>query len=209
LPIGFELEIFWEIGIQTIEILTLVFGIMGMTLSLMLMFSPRLTQNLSNILNRSIHVDKRLEYLDKDIQISDFFYNHHITFGFILVVGSAFSLFFFFFSLDVSKFAGIFFGSRTNVFTAELVVSTITWIGKIGCLAGLAIGLLLAFKPDSMKRLENRLNSWFETKPMIEKLDKSSHDMDAFFFRHSIAVGLVGAVISFFLISLSIINLLR
>ena len=203
------MEIFWEIGIQTIEILTLVFGIMGMTLSLMLMFSPRLTQNLSNILNRSINVEKRLEYLDKDIQISDFFYSHHIAVGLILVAGSAFSLFFFFFSLDVSKFTGIFFGSRSNLFAAELVVSTITWIGKIGCLAGLFIGLLMAFKPDILRSIESRLNSWFETKPMIEKLDKTSHDTDSFFFRHPVAVGLVGAVISFFLISLSIINLLR
>ena len=203
------MEIFWEIGIQTIEILTLIFGIMGMTLSIMLMFSPRLTQNLSHVLNRSINVDKRLEYLDKDVQISEFFYSHHIIMGLILVAGSAFSLFFFFFSLDVSKFVGIFFGSRANVFTAELVVSTITWIGKVGCLAGFAVGLLMVFKPDSMKRIENRLNSWFETKPFIEKLEKSSHDLDSFFFRHSIPVGLVGAVISFFLISLSIINLLR
>ena len=203
------MEIFWEIGLETIEILTLVFGIMGMTLSLMLMFSPRLTQNLSNILNRSINVEKRLEYLDKDIQISDFFYSHHIAVGLILVAGSAFSLFFFFFSLDVSKFTGIFFGSRSNLFAAELVVSTITWIGKIGCLAGLFIGLLMAFKPDILRSIESRLNSWFETKPMIEKLDKTSHDMDSFFFRHPIAVGLIGAVISFFLISLSIINLLR
>jgi hypothetical protein len=203
------MEIFWEIGIQTIEILTLIFGIMGMTLSLMLIFSPRLTQNLSNILNRSINVEKRLEYLDKDIQISDFFYTHHIAMGLILVAGSVFSLFFFFFSLDVSKFAGIFFGSQSNLFAAEIIVSSITWIGKVGCLAGLAIGLLLVIKPDLMKGIESRLNSWFETKPMIEKLDKTSHDMDSFFFRHPITVGLVGAVISFFLISLSIINLLR
>ena len=203
------MEIFWEIGLETIEILTLVFGIMGMTLSLMLMFSPRLTQNLSNILNRSINVEKRLEYLDKNIQISDFFYSHHIAVGLILVAGSAFSLFFFFFSLDVSKFTGIFFGSRSNLFAAELVVSTITWIGKIGCLAGLFIGLLMAFKPDILRSIESRLNSWFETKPMVEKFDKTSHDVDSFFFRHPVAVGLVGAVISFFLISLSIINLLR
>jgi hypothetical protein len=203
------MEIFWEIGIQTIEILTLVFGIMGMTLSLMLIFSPRLTRDLSNILNRSINVEKRLEYLDKDIQISDFFYNHHVTMGLILVAGSVFSLFFFFFSLDASKFAGIFFGSQSSVFAAELVVITITWIGKIGCLAGLVIGLLLVFKPDLMRGIESRLNSWFETKSMIDKLDKTSHDMDSFFFRHPLAVGLGGAVISFFLISLSIINLLR
>ena len=117
------MEIFWEIGLQTIEILTLIFGVLGMTLSLMLLFSPRLTQSLSNILNRSIDVDKGIEYLDKEIQISDFFYNHHITMGLALVVGSAFSLFFFFFSLDISKFAGIFFGSRANIYTTALIVS--------------------------------------------------------------------------------------
>ena len=204
-----EMEIFWEIGLQTIEILTLIFGVLGMTLSLMLLFSPRLAQSLSNILNRSIDVDKGIEYLDKEIEISDFFYNHHIAVGLALVAGSVFSLFFFFFSLDVSKFADIFFGSRANISTAELIVSAVTWIGKIGCLAGLVIGLVLAFKPDLMKRMENKMNSWFATKPMLEKLDKSSHDVDTFLFRHPVAIGLIGAVISFFLISLSIINLLE
>ena len=150
------MEIFWEIGIQTIEILTLIFGIMGMTLSLMLLFWPRFVRNLSDILNRSIDVDKRLEYLDKDIQISDFFYNHHIIMGLLLVAGSTFSLFFFIFSLDISKFAGIFFGSRANVLTAELVVSTFTWAGRIGCLTGLVIGLLIVFRPDLMKLIENK-----------------------------------------------------
>ena len=66
------MEIFWEIGIQTIEILTLIFGIMGMTLSLMLLFAPHLAQNLSNVLNRSINVDKSIEYLDKGIEVSEF-----------------------------------------------------------------------------------------------------------------------------------------
>ncbi len=203
------MEIFWEIGVRTAEILTLIFGIMGMTLSLMLLLSPRLAQNLSNVLNRSINVDRRLEYLDKDIQISEFLYRYHVAVGLLLVAGSAFALFFFFFSLDVTKFAGVFFGSRYNLFTAELVVSSFTWIGRIGCLIGLGFGLLMVFMPDLLKRIESKLNSWFETKPMIEKLDKTSHDMDSFFFRHPIAVGLLGSVISFFLISLSIINLLK
>ncbi|MEJ2286887.1 MAG: hypothetical protein P8X85_25235 [Desulfobacterales bacterium] len=51
------MEIFWEIGLQTVEILTLIFGVMGMTLSLMLLFAPRLARNLSNVFNRSINVD--------------------------------------------------------------------------------------------------------------------------------------------------------
>ena len=202
------MEIFWEIGIQTIEILTLIFGIMGMTLSLMLLFAPLLAQNLSNVLNRSINVDKSLEYLEKDIDISEFLYNHHIIMGMVLVAGSAFALFFFFFSMDVSKFAGIFFGSQAIPSSAEMIVSAITWITKIGCLAGLLCGLLIMFAPETMKRIESKLNSLFETKTMIDKFDKSSHDVDSFLFRHPVAVGLTGAVISFFLVSLSIINLL-
>jgi hypothetical protein len=203
------MEFFWEIGIQTIEILTLIFGIMGMTLSLMLLLSPRLAQNLSNVLNRRINVDKQLGYLDQDIQISEYLYKHHVIVGLLLVAGSVFLLFFFFYSLDVSKFAGVFFGSSVNLFTAELVVSTFTWTGRIGCLLGLGFGVLMVFMPAVLKRVESKLNSWVETKPMIEKLDRTSHDMDSFFFRYPIAVGLVGAVISFFLISLSIINLLK
>jgi len=203
------MEIFWEIGIQTIEILTLIFGILGMMLSLMLVFSPRLAQSLSNTLNRSINVDKGIEFLDKEIEISEFFYSHHIVMGILIVAGSAFSLFFFFFSLDLSKFAGIFFGSRASLFTAELIVSTVTWIGKIGCLTGLVFGLMMVFTPDLLKRIENKLDALFETKSIFEKLDKSSRAMDTFFFRHTFAVGLTGAVISFFLISLSIINLLE
>ena len=203
------MEILWEIGLQTIEILTLIFGILGMTLSLMLLFSPRLARSLSNLLNRNVNVDKGIEYLDKEIEISEFFYSHHIAVGIGLVGGSVFSLFFFFFSLDVSKFAGIFLGSRSNIMTAELIVSIITWIGKLGCLAGLVFGLMLVFTPELLKRIESKMNSWFATKPMIEKLDKSSHNLDTFLFRYPVAVGLTGAVISFFLISLSIINLLK
>ena len=202
------MEIFWDIGIQTIELLTLIFGIMGMTLSLMLLFAPHLARSLSSVLNRSVNVDNSIKFLGKDIEISEFLYKHHIAMGALLVTGSAFSLFFFFFTLDVSKLAGIFFGSQANEFSTELIISTFTWIGKIGCLAGLISGLLMVFVPQLIKRVESKLNSWFETQSVIDKLDKSGHDMDSVFFRHPVAIGLIGAVISFFLISLSIINLL-
>ena len=203
------MEIFWEIALQTVEFLTLIFGILGMTISLMLLFSPHLARSLSNILNRQVNVDNHIEYLDKNIEITEFFYRYHAATGILIVAGSAFSLFFFFFSLDVTKFADILFGSQANAFPGELIISLVTWVGKIGCLTGLVFGILLLFVPDFMKRIEDKLNSWFETKPMIEKLDKFSHDLEPFFFRYPIAVGLTGAVVSFFLISLSIINLLK
>jgi hypothetical protein len=202
------MEIIWGICLKAVEILTLIFGILGMTFSLMMLFSPSLANSLSNVLNRSVSVEKRLEYLDKDIQIEAFVYHHNVLLGALFIAGSLFSLFFFFFTLDAANFAKIFFGEHRHALAGEIFFYTMTWIGKIVCLLGLIFGTLLVVAPNKMRRIESRLNRWFETGPMIEKLNKPGRELDSFFFRYPITFGLIGAIISFFLIVLSIINLL-
>jgi len=203
------MDIIQTIGFQVIEILTLVFGILGMTFSLMLLFSPGYTISLSNVLNRNIDIEKKIAVLDKEIELTNFFYYNHVLIGIFLSAGSLFALFFFFFKLDVTRFVAIFFESSQNRFFGEIFMQCIAWVTRIGCFIGLASGLLLLAAPDKMKRIEKQLNSWFETKPMVAKLDHSSYDLDTFLFRHPFIVGLTGAMLSFFLILLSIANLLR
>lgn len=202
------MEILKEIGLQVIEILTLTFGILGMTFSAMLMFSPNLTQNLNNRLNRKVNIDEKIAFLDKDFEVSQYFYGHHVVVGLLLIVGSAIALAFFYISLDIAKFIDIFFDTPQKVFLGEILLKSILWLGKITCLAGLFFGSLLIFAPAKMKQWEKKLNCWFETKPMFDKLERPSDNVDSFFFRHPIPVGLTGAVISLFVIALSIINLL-
>jgi hypothetical protein len=60
-----------------------------------------------------------------------------------------------------------------------------------------------------MRRIERRLNTYTETRSFVERLDRSSHDIDAVFFRYPIFFGLLGGAISCLLIILSILNLLR
>jgi len=188
------MEIIQEIGLQVIEILTLTFGILGMTFSAMLMFSPNLTKNFSNILNRSINVDEKISFLDKDVEITAYFYGHHVVVGLLLIAGSAFVLFFFYFSLDVAKFTKVFFSSPKQVFFGEILINSTLWVGKITCLVGLFFGSWLMVAPAKMKRFENKLNSWIETRSIFDKLDRSSQNVDSFFFRHPFLVGLTGAI---------------
>ena len=203
------MQIIGELGWQAIEIITLITGVLGMTLSVMLLFSPDRAKSLSNILNRNINFDEKINFLDKDIEVAHHYYKHHFVFGLVLIGGAAFSLFFFFFSLDVAKFARVFLGYQKDIFVPEIIIDSMVWIGKIAGLMALIFGSLLVFAPGKMRRVENKLNSWFETKFIFEKLDKSSHELDSFIFRHPTMVGLAGAVLSFFLLSLSIINLLE
>ena len=202
------MQIIGEILLQAIEIITLVTGVLGMTISVMLLISPSRAKSVSNILNRRINFNEKISFLDKDFEISHYFYGHHYAIGLLLIGGAVFSLFFFFFSLDIEKFARIFLGYQKDTFVAEIIIDSMVWFGKIACLLALFCGLLLVFTPGKMRLIENKLNSWFETKFIVEKLDKSSHEIDSFIFRHPFMVGLVGAVLSFFLLSLSIINLL-
>lgn len=202
------MEIIREIGFQVVEILTLIFGVLGLTFSAMLVFAPNLTRDLGNILNRNVDVNRKVRILDKNIEISDFFYSHHVGVGFLIIAGSVFILFFFYFSLDMAKFVKIFFDSPKQAFWGEIIIASILWAGKITCLAGLLFGSLLMFAPAKMMRLESILNSWFEIQPLVEKLDQSSRNLDYFFFRHPRSIGLTGTVLSFLILSLSIINLL-
>jgi hypothetical protein len=60
-----------------------------------------------------------------------------------------------------------------------------------------------------MRALEKKVNIWFETRTFFEKLDQSGPELDILFFRHPFFFGVAGALISFLVITLSIVNLLK
>ena len=202
------MQIIEQIGLQVVEILTLVFGILGLTFSLLLMYSPNLTKSISGVFNRSVDIDDKVTYLDKDIRIDSYFYSHNIIFGFCLVAGSVFSLIFFFFKLDISSFANIFFVSSRHLSTSEMIFSAVSWIGKVACILGILVGTLLFFAPDKMRHIETKLNSWFETRHLFDKLDDSNRELDTILFRRPVFFGALGLIVSLFIIILSVLNLL-
>jgi len=203
------MKLLWEICLQTIEILTLVFGILGMTLSLMLLFAPQVARNFSNLFNRSLDVDQKLGFLDKAISTENLIYGHPVLAGGLLSAGSVFALLFFAFKFDVSHFAQIFFGSHNHTVSGEIIFQTVAWIGRAACLFGVAVGISLIMAPRKLWAVEQKLNRWVETRVLIEKLNRPVKSLDTIFFRFPIFFGLLGGSVSCLLIVLSILNLLR
>ena len=202
------MEIFWEIALHTVEILTLLFGVLGMAFSLLLLFSPRLTKSIGSFFNRSISVEPKISILDMEIPTEAVIYSHHVIFGLCLVAGSIFALIFFFFNIDISNFANVFLGSRKYFMTLEMIFIFFAWVARIACLFGLVFGFLLLFAPAKMRAIEGKVNTWFETRAIFEKLDRSGPELDVLFFRHPFFFGMAGAVISFLIITLALVNLL-
>ncbi len=203
------MQIFQQIGLQAAEILTLIFGILGMTFSVMLLYSPNLTRSIGDVFNHTISFNEKVAYLDQDLKVDSYIYKHNMIIGFCLIAGSIFSLIFFFFKLDVSNFANIFFISSKYPAVNEVIFNALSWIGRVACLLGVVFGIMLFIVPGKMKQIENKMNFWYETRHIFDKLDNSNRELDAVLFRHPIPFGLIGSIISFFIILLSSLNLLR
>ena len=202
------MEIFWEIGLHTVEILTLLFGVLGMAFSLLLLISPRLTKSAGNFFNRNINVEPKINILDKDIKTETLIYGHHVVFGLCMVAGSLFAFIFFFFDMNIENFANVFLVSGKYFVIFEIVFYAFTWIAKIACILGIVFGGFLLFAPDKMRKIDQKVNIWFETRGIFEKLDQTGPELDVFLFRHPFFFGLTGALVSFLIITLSIANLL-
>ncbi len=202
------MDIFWEIGLHTVEILTLLFGVLGMAFSLLLLISPRLTKTAGNFFNRNIDVEPKINILDKDIKTEALIYGHHVVFGLCMVVGSVFAFIFFFFDLDIANFANVFLVSGKYFVIFEIVFYAFAWIAKVACILGIVFGGFLLFAPDKMRNVDQKVNIWFETRGIFAKLDQTGPELDVFLFRHPFFFGLTGALVSFLIITLSIANLL-
>jgi hypothetical protein len=202
------MEIIWDIGFQVIKILTLVAGILGISLSLLLLFAPNLTKAISERCNRYVDFDRKINYLDRDINTDKIVYRHNIISGSCLIVGSAFSIVFLFYGLDVKGFVNVFFGSEKFATTNEVLFSSFALLGKLAAILGLIIGSILLFNPGQMQHIETKLNTWFATQPVFAKLDQAQGDFDTAIYQRPFLYGSIGLITSIILTVLAVTNIL-
>jgi hypothetical protein len=180
-----------------------------MSFFLLLLFSPASVRSLSGVFNRSVDIDRKLSFLDKSVRTEELFYAHPVAFGACLVVGSLFALVFFFFKLDISHFSRVVFGTAHASVGVEILFDFLAWIGKLACLLGLGLGMALLIAPQKLRRWEGALNNWFETRPLVDRLQKPRTGFDSLLFSHPVLFGVIGGAVSCLLIVLSVLNLLR
>lgn len=199
---------FEQILLQTIQILTLISGILGVSVSFFLLFSPNLILSVSNVLNRQVSIDEKIETVDKEVNIDSFFYSNNIIIGACLAAGSVFSLIFLFFKWDTYHFAHIFSATPKDISMNSLILHFMSWVAKIACFLGLIFGVILLFYPEKMRRIEGKLNLRIKTRPIVDMLNNTVFEFDSLFFRHPIIFGIIGFFLSVSIVILSTLNLL-
>ena len=75
---------------------------------------------------------------------------------------------------DIERVVNLFYDKK-YVFLIDIVVKVMVLIGKITGFAGVISGLLLLFAPEVMITIENKMDSWFATQFVVERLDEFHH----------------------------------
>jgi len=192
--------VMWEICLQAILILTIVIGISGISISLLLLISPNLCRRVSNFCNLRVNICHKLTYLNKDIPTDSLPYSHNTLFGIALILGATFSLIFFFFQLRTPHISNII---------NELIINSLVILGKFASLAGFCLGFFLLLAPNKIRNLENLMNIEVDTQSVVDRLDEFHNDIDPIFFQHSFQLGSIGLIVSIILTILSAINLMK
>ncbi|MFC1856750.1 hypothetical protein ACFL9U_01845 [Thermodesulfobacteriota bacterium] len=190
----------WEVFLESAEIFTLIFGFFGVVLSLLLIFSQDLIQAASGIFDRQINVDQKILSLNKYIQTNRFTYHYHVICSICLIVGSSFVLLFLFGKLDAVRFPNILH---------EIIFNSVVLLGKVVGFTGIILGFFLLIVPRKVQQVEEKMNAWYDTQPMIDGLNRYHRGVDTVFLRYPLFFGIAGMIASIFLIILSIVGILR
>jgi hypothetical protein len=193
-----------DICLDTTAILTIVCGAAGLIFSLSLIFFPERMRAIDTFLSRTYHLKERLAYFDQTIRNELFIYRHPVGCGCCFIVGSVVALIFLFTQMDVARLLGVLQIQDTQRLLWEMVLEGLVIAGKLAGAIGVIIGLFLIIAPGRLQRIENRLNSWVATQPLVDRLDVFNHVVNVFSFRHPILIGSIGVLLSIVLIALSI-----
>ena len=197
------MEIIKDIGFQALEIFILILGLTGLAISFLLLVSPNKARYINSLFNQQITIDKQLTYLDKPVLTDSLTYQHNILFGITLIAGSGFLLVFLFFQLDIERVVNLF-NDKKYVFLIDIAVKVMVLMGKITGFAGVISGLLLLFAPEVMITIENKMDSWFATQFVVERLDEFHHGIENLILKYPLLFGFAGLMTSLILVILSI-----
>lgn len=188
---------------------TLISSILGISLSLLLLFSLPLTKKISLLINPLLNFKwKRiLRFFDRHIETDSFFFRYPLSFGLLIILGSSYVLFYFLNQFDLYLFLSSLPHYPSISQNLELLVLLILIAGGILLILGIIFGLGMIFFPSSSRSINAKLSRWISLESPEEKPTTIQKDTDTICFLHYRLFGSTLLLVSLLLFILSLYNL--
>lgn len=185
---------------RDLEIFLFFGALLGVLLGLLLIFKPKIVDQISGVANRWVSTRHISRWLDRSISIENWFYHHHRAVGIAVVLGAAYIFIYFSMLFDKVKMLQ----SLRGVFPARLLeglLNAMVLCSMAGGAIALIVGMFLWLRPSLLRGTEGGTNLWVSSRRATKVLEIPHSEVDRFVARHAQRVGwllLLGSIYLFF-----------
>lgn len=185
---------------QSLAIFLIIGSLMGIAVSLLLIFKPHLMVRINRVANRWISTRHLDQWLDRSVSIEHWFYQHHRPLGILIVLGACYILVYFGLLFDkpivLQRLAGYAPSWQLDILLDALALASL-----IGAVVALFTGLFLWLRPSLLRGIEEEANRWVSWRRAAKPLAIPRDQVERFVAGHAQRVGwllLLGSLYLFF-----------
>jgi hypothetical protein len=182
-----------------LAIFLLLGALLGVLLSLLLIFKPQLVERLNRVANRWISTRHINRWLERSVSIEHWFYKHHRAAGAAVVLGASYVFIYFGILFNkaytLNRLKGMFPAQLLDGLLDALVLGSL-----VGATVAFIAGLFLWLRPSMLRGMEEEANLWVSTRRATKIFDVPRDQVDRFVARHAQRVGwllLLGSIYLF------------
>lgn len=188
---------------RALAIFLLIGAIMGVAVSLLLIFKPHLLARTSQMANRWISTRRMDQLLDRSIGIEQWFYQHHRLLGILITFGACYILVYFGLLFDKPTTLQSLAGYAPS-WLRDILLDALVLASLIGAVVALFVGLFLWLRPSQLRGIEESANQWISSDRAVRMLEVPHDQVERFVERHLQQVGwllLVASAYLFFVLA--------
>ena len=175
---------------RTLLIFLLSGGLLGVAVSLLLIFKPHLLPPVNQVANQWVSTSKVGHWLDQSISMEQWFYRHHRPFGIFLSLAGGYILIYF--GLLLNKTAVLqSLAPHTSQSLASGSLDAFQIAAMIGSILSLTVGLLLWLRPHVLRGIDHVANRWVSSRSAADIMDIPHSQGENFVSRHARPVGVL------------------
>ncbi|MCK5707388.1 MAG: hypothetical protein KAI43_07015 [Candidatus Aureabacteria bacterium] len=202
------MKIIFNILIESSEYFAIIAGILGLMLFFTMSFSLDILKILGKLFNRPYSTKNIEQSVNKTTNIENALYARSMLVGAIVSFASVWIFFFLVFQLDLEKIIKILSIKHEMIPFMLALFQTAKLFSIFSIVICFIFGLILSFDRNSAEAISNKLNSWYDTERLEEKLDNTIFkDTDTICFLHNKFFGFLGLIASIILLVLAITNI--
>ncbi|MDP1850594.1 MAG: hypothetical protein Q8K79_22575 [Solirubrobacteraceae bacterium] len=173
---------------RALAIFLLIGALMGVAVSLLLIFKPHLLARTSQMANRWISTRSMNQLLDRSIGIEQWFYQHHRALGVLITFGACYILVYFGLLFDKPSTLQNLSGYAPS-WQLDILLDALVLASLIGAVVALFVGLFLWLRPSLLRGIEESANQCVSTDRAVRALEVPHDQVERFVAGHFKRVG--------------------